>query len=190
MPTEERQKAIVAAVTPLIAAYGSGVTTAAMAEAAGVAEGTIYSVFPDKRSLIIAAVRSALDPVVVQEAFSAIDPEAGLEGKLLAAAGVLVERIEQVMALFDALRSIPGATDGSSRGHQFVADAEVAVTASLTDLITPHAGELAIEPKRVASALRGLVLSARHPLLPEELHLTVDEAVAVLLRGVTIREGS
>ena len=65
LPPEERRAAIVAAALPLLAAQGTNVTTRAIAEAAGVAEGTIFRVFPDKDALIQAVLDSALDPAPV-----------------------------------------------------------------------------------------------------------------------------
>ena len=43
-------------------------------QAAGVAEGTIFGVFPDKSSLLVAALMQALDPQPTLEAIAAIDP--------------------------------------------------------------------------------------------------------------------
>ncbi|HUO45747.1 MAG TPA: helix-turn-helix domain-containing protein, partial [Acidimicrobiia bacterium] len=49
---EDRRQAIVEAVIPLLVERGASVTTREMAEAAGIAEGTIFRVFPDKCALI------------------------------------------------------------------------------------------------------------------------------------------
>ena len=59
---EERRKAILDAVIPLLISRGSNVTTAEMADAAGIAEGTIFRVFPDKPSLLHEALKSSFDP--------------------------------------------------------------------------------------------------------------------------------
>ena len=49
---EARRKSIIDAVIPLLLENGPNVTTAQIAEAAGIAEGTIFRVFPDKTSLL------------------------------------------------------------------------------------------------------------------------------------------
>ena len=56
MPVDERRAAIARATLPLIAAHGHEVTTRQIADAAGVAEGTLFRVFDDKEAMIDAAV--------------------------------------------------------------------------------------------------------------------------------------
>ncbi len=191
MPTEDRQRAILEAVTPLIVERGSKVTTAEMARAAGVAEGTIYSVFPDKHSLISAAVQASLDPAAVERAVGAIDPTQPLTKQLQAAATILADRIDRVMALFVALRSLPDhrSHDGGHAKH-FVAQTEAVITQTITNLLEGHRDALSVAPVQAAAALRGLIFAVRHPMLPPEQCLTVEEAVSILVSGITNRESA
>src|SRR3954469_11968102 len=79
LPPEERRARIVEATLPLLLAHGAGLTTRQIAEAAGIAEGTIFRAFPDKESLIAAVVDAALDTSAVDAALDAIDPDLPLE---------------------------------------------------------------------------------------------------------------
>src|SRR5918994_4685425 len=62
MSPDARRKAIVGVLVPLIVERGGEVSTREIAEAAGIAEGTICRVFPDKRSLMLAAAEEAINP--------------------------------------------------------------------------------------------------------------------------------
>ena len=63
---------IVAATLPLLLEHGDRVTTKQIAEAAGIAEGTIFRAFVDKDEVIAAVIESALDPEPLEAALSAI----------------------------------------------------------------------------------------------------------------------
>src|SRR5687768_2663903 len=74
LPADERRAAIVAATLPLLVEHGAAVTTRQIAEAAGIAEGTIFRVFPHKDELIDAALETAFDHAPLEAALQAIDP--------------------------------------------------------------------------------------------------------------------
>jgi AcrR family transcriptional regulator len=182
---DDRRRAIIEAVIPLLTAHGSAVTTKQMAEAAGIAEGTIFSVFPDKHALIHEAVRFSMDPAPVQKVLSEIHPDAPIEVQLAEAARILLERFEGVVALITALRTTPATDSKLALGPpSFVAEANAAINESLTELFTRHRDRLRIEPSRAAAAFRGLVFAGGHPMISRGEKLTVDEIVDVLLSGV------
>src|SRR3954467_2545221 len=61
MSPDDRRKAIVTALVPLIVERGGEVSTREIAQAAGIAEGTIFRVFPDKKSLLMAGREEAIN---------------------------------------------------------------------------------------------------------------------------------
>lgn len=189
MSIEDRRTAILAVVIPLIAENGASVTTSEIAEAAGVAEGTLYRVFPDKITLLIEAVKVAIDPTEITDATDAIDESLSLEQKLTIASDLLVARVKSVTSLVNAIRSLPQAEHADHAGaHRFVADSEAAISASLTRLLAPHAAELSIEPAKAATALRGITLAAAHPIFANSEPLSRDDAISILMAGIVSRD--
>jgi AcrR family transcriptional regulator len=186
---EDRRRAIIQAVLPLLVEHGASVTTKQMAEAAGIAEGTIFRVFPDKHALIHEAVRFTVDPAPIQRGLEEIDPDAPIEIQLAEAAQLVLEKLEGVMTLMAALRTAPALPEGRPMGTPpFVIEANAAINKALAGLFERHLDRLRIEPARAAAAFRGLIFAGGHPLLSRTERLTVDEMVGVLLEGVVVPE--
>ena len=75
LPPAARREAILDAVLPLVLDRGRALSTKQIAEASGIAEGTIFRVFADKGELLEAVVEAAVDPAPTEAALRAIDPE-------------------------------------------------------------------------------------------------------------------
>jgi AcrR family transcriptional regulator len=182
---QERRQAILTAVIPLLIEKGTAVTTAEMAEAAGIAEGTIFRAFPDKAELLHEAVKTAMDPRPVQEALAAIPADLSLEEQLTGAAEVLGSHFDRITALVGMLRSLPhAARKPAGDTHRYAVDSLAGITAALAAILERHRDVLAMQPDRVAVALCGLVFTNAHPLLAAKERLSVREIVAIMLRGV------
>src|SRR3954468_19713290 len=100
---DARRASIIAATLPLLRRYGREVTTSQIALAAGVAEGTLFRVFPDKEALIAAAVASAFDPTADEAEMGRIDPALPLRDKLITAVEALQRRVGEIWQLFSML---------------------------------------------------------------------------------------
>jgi AcrR family transcriptional regulator len=186
---ELRRRAIVEAIIPLILKHGGTVTTAQMAEASGVAEGTIFKVFSDKSALLHEALKTCFDPAPVMEQLAAIERELPFEIKLRKAAAIVLKRAERVHALAAVLRSLPHAPHTDHREiHKKAIEANSLIFWGLTRMFRDESDGLAVEPARAAAAFRGLLHAVSFPLSdPKEL-ITADEAIDVLLHGVVARE--
>src|SRR6478735_5524754 len=108
LPPEERRAAIIETTIPLLLQHGRSVTTRQIAEAAGIAEGTIFRVFPDKEQLIDAVLERAVDPVPTQRALDAIDRSLPLDERLVLAVEIIQQRVDQIWQLMSAIGTSPG----------------------------------------------------------------------------------
>jgi AcrR family transcriptional regulator len=181
---EQRRTAILDAVIPLLIERGAAVTTAEMAEAAGIAEGTIFRVFPDKNALLHAAIGKTLDPKPIVAALAAIDVTAPLQDQLTEAAQILAARYEKTTALIGMARSMPDHGKPSLEAHRIAKDSMAAVAAGLTELLERHEDQLTVAPTQAATLLRGLIFSNVHQLLHDQTMNPV-QLVDVLLNGIT-----
>jgi AcrR family transcriptional regulator len=178
LPPEERRAALIAATIPLLRVHGPGVTTSQIALAAGLAEGTLFRVFPDKESLIAAAVQHACDPAPAEAQIAAIDRTLPMRPQLIAAVEILQRRIEQIWHLITVL-GIPFPPRPTAAPSP-----ERWMTAALTAVFEPFAGELRCEPSHAARLLRTIAFAGAHPRLAESKPLTAAEVVSVLLDGI------
>ena len=194
MAPDERRRAIVDVVVPLLLQHGDGVTTKQIAEAAGIAEGTIFRVFPDKAALLMAAAEETMNPSTGREELAAaLDGITDLRQRVLVTAEQMNARSEKVMAVMMALRGVwmtSGAEHHRDRPPgppQFVLDAHRALLDRLTEVFEPHRAELNVEPRKAALLLRTLVLGVRHPGADQEQMLTASEIADTLLDGIRRR---
>ncbi len=178
---DDRRRAIVDAVIPLLLEKGSSVTSREIAEAAGVAEGTIFRAFPDKTSIIVEAVKASMDPTPVVDALDQIPADQPLEAQLEAAADALLAWTTRVAALFAALRTVDP-EHRPSKGRKFVTESNQQIVDHLVALLERHPDRLRVEPRQAAMALRGLVFASAHPM--NERKLGSAEIVDILVHGV------
>jgi AcrR family transcriptional regulator len=174
LPPGERRSAIVDATLPLLLEHGELVTTRQIAEAAGIAEGTIFRVFADKDAVIAAVLDTALDTEPLERALQAIDPELSFEQSLAAAVEILQRRVVHVWRVVSSVYA-----KFHDKTRRPVPDSE-----ALIALFEAHRERLRVEPAVAARYLRTLTLSATHPLMVGE-PIAADEIVELFLRGVS-----
>jgi AcrR family transcriptional regulator len=190
LPPEDRRAALIAVTIPLLREHGLAVSTRQIAEAAGVAEGTIFNVFPDKRSLLSAAVRAAFDPEPLQRAFDAIPRvelpddvpdawrKADLRRRLIAAVEILDVRVAENELLLPVIRAAANLTD--LRG------AREGLVHAISTVIEPDADLLRRSTMAAAWLIMSMLFINRQhfgPSPPQE-RLDPPEFVSLLLDGL------
>lgn len=185
MAPDERRRTILAAAVPLILAHGPGATTRQIAEAAGVAEGTVFRVFPTKDELFDAVLDAALDPERFLAELAEVDPGLPLEPRLVAATTVVQGRFREVFAVMTAL-GIQGPPRRAKHEDAEALEARRRSMQSLVDLVTPDAAAFRVPVREVVRMLRMLTFSGSHPHLSADEPLTPDQIVAVVLHGTLV----
>jgi AcrR family transcriptional regulator len=187
LPPDDRRREIIEAVIPLLLEQGSTLSTREIADAAGVAEGTVFSVFPDKASVIIEAVKATVDPESTRTALAEILTDASFAEQLETAAGLLMERGERIGILVGVLRTMNPTVAGRPPGvHRFIADSHAAILSALGELFERHQSRLKVDPGRAAVVFWGLVFSNAHALMSDEERLGAAEIVDMVLYGIAL----
>ena len=195
LAAEDRRTAILDALIPLLVEKGGDVTTKEIAQAAGIAEGTIFRVFPDKASLLVAAAEEAINPAGGQEAFDeALAGITDLRMSIVVAAGRILERMRLTMSVMGAVRPYLAAMyhDASAEKKkqiphgppEFMLKAQRDLHDRLTGLFEPYADQLAVDPATAALALRALTFGAARPEWGMAPALTPDEIADLVLDGI------
>ena len=191
-PDERDRAALIAATIPLLEEHGLAVTTRQIADAAGVAEGTIFGVFPDKASLIRAALIEAFRP----------EPAVRALVELGRTRRDLRERLESIVELLErrhgqrrpadrrhAQTSSPTADAGEIvRDHALAS--RVAILDAITRRSSPTAAQLRRSPAAVARMLLFMIFAGHAAGFDAGRRHRVDppkELVSLLLDGLLVR---
>ena len=176
LPPEERRAAIAEATLALLLERGPTVTTRQIAEAAGIAEGTIFRVFADKDAVLRAAIDLAFDPATTERAIAAVDRRQPFERQLVDAVEIIQERMQSIWRLVSAVGESVALKD---REHRPPPD-----LLALAELFEPQRDRLRHDPASAARELRALTLATTHPALYADEPMSPAEIVSLLLDGI------
>jgi len=204
LPPDERRAAILRAVRPVLLERGVAATTRELAEAAGVAEGTLFRVFDDKLSLIGQAAFVAADPADAVPDLDAIDRALSLRDRLVAVMEIGLGRIELTMRWMGILHELgrvdprpqaereAAGRDGWAQWVQRQTEGEAEVRAALERVIGPDPG-LRVSRARAVELFNVLLVGSSMRLVDarrrgaELVPIDPAELVDVFLDGVARR---
>lgn len=198
MDPDDRRDALIEVFVRLAHREGRKPTTSEIAQEAGVAEGTIFRVFPTKEVLENEAVQAAFCPAPVRRRIAAIDPEGSLRDRLVDFTRIMQLRFTEVFGLmgalgltqppnrgphqpcFDAGRHLRGHADDDGEheaAHQPLLDA-------VHQLLIHDEDQLVVPGTDVIHRIRLLTFSGSHPGIADGKVLTPEEIVDTVLFGL------
>src|SRR6476660_428429 len=200
MNPDDRRDALIEAFWRLAHREGRKPTTSEIAQEAGVAEGTIFRVFPTKEVLENAAVQAAFCPAPVRRRITAIDPADSLRDRLVDFTVIMQMRFTEVFGLMGAL----GLTEPPNRGpHQSCFEAgrhlrghaddeehEAAhqpLLEAVQEMLVHDADHLVVPGTDCVHRIRLLTFSGSHPGIADGRVLTPEEIVDTVLFGLVRR---
>jgi AcrR family transcriptional regulator len=167
---------IIDAVIPLLIEQGREVTTRQIAEAADIAEGTIFRVFADKEALFDAAVEKFFDPGALHDRLRAIDPELPLEAKVNE---ILVQLRNRMTGIFGIMSAVgmhgppPRRAPGPDNFFSLV-----------EEILRPDLERLTVSTERISAFLRLVAFAAAIPQFNEGREMSTAELAHYITYGI------
>ncbi|WP_232547360.1 TetR/AcrR family transcriptional regulator [Propioniciclava soli] len=191
LPPEERRRLLVDATLPLLRTHGPTLSTRQIAEAAGVAEGTIFRVFESKDDLIHTCLTEALS---IEHLTGELDAAASddLPTTTRALLTTMLHHLDDVRAL-TAVFPHPAVADAPRPAHKPDGSAcprpdftalHREVLAHVAATLNPHAAALRTTPERAAALLVALSFGAHHPLVGASDLTDPDTLAQLALSGL------
>ncbi len=183
MAPEDRRASLVAATIPLLCQYGRQVTTRQIADAARVAEGTIFRAFKDKEELIKSAIDAAFDPLPTLAELDGIDRGSALRERLVAVSAVLQRRLQLVFNLMIAL-GMSSRRQELERRRRVARSAHASIVDRIETILEPERDRFRYPVPEVARLLRLVTFAGSHPMITDGHMLTPEQIADLMLDGV------
>ena len=193
MPADQRRASIIAATRPLLAEHGLGFTTRQVAEATGIAEGTIFRHFASKDELISAVIADSLDVDSLSADLRAIDLELPLTDRVAEAMTVLRSSFTSIHELTAALKTRPQHTcvmrgqdkEGFSHpNHDMMATWTREITTQIVRLLEPDEERLCVDLDVAAQLVLAVSHIGLHRFDPTSVTFSATQLTDVVLHGV------
>lgn len=182
MPADLRRRAILDATRPLLLQHGPDASTRQIAEACGIAEGTIYRVFDTKQELVAEAVAEALSPDLVLATIDALPGDLPVPALVVAIVDALQQHALSIRALAALIDHPPLADAGGKcpRDHRHTG---AVLVAALEERLAARADELRVPPRSAAGAI--LAVSFGSTFVSDASVPTPDAVAHLLLHGIS-----
>jgi AcrR family transcriptional regulator len=189
MSPEDRRQAIISATTDLVLEHGPAATTRQIADACGIAEGTLFRVFESKDDILAAVVERLLDPKFVIDEIETVGPTDAAQDTVRALAAVIRESTTRIRSVMMALHTAQNDSDRRGNHHgprdrnKFFDD-QAAIGEAMAHVLSAHTDELRVDPGTAAAFIRMTVLAGNLPIVsqPTDPQVFTDLLVHALVK--------
>ncbi|MBK9159173.1 MAG: TetR/AcrR family transcriptional regulator [Micropruina sp.] len=181
---DDRRRALIAATRPLLAEFGPDVSTRRIAEAAGVAEGTIFRVFETKQDLIQAVIIDSVSPDALVAAIESVPETDDLATLVRDLLTVLRDDMEKNRTLFSLINR-PEIVAHMHACKTSRAERGKVTGIALAKRLAPFADQLNLPLPKAALVVASMAFVAS-PMLPSSVVFDdLDDLTNVLLHGIS-----
>ena len=193
MAPEDRRQAIIGATLPLLLERGTDMSTREIAQAAGIAEGTIFRAFETKQDLIHATIHTALLPDAAITHIAELADGQTLIDRVAAIIEVLRAEIHRTRSLFAHFARPSGqppeappagAPFGGIRPPFNPHETKNRLNTAVAAALAPYSGELAVSTAFATNLLSALAFASSFTLTEGEPAISSEELSDVVLHGI------
>jgi AcrR family transcriptional regulator len=185
MSPDDRRAALVDATLPLLREFGVSVSTRQIADAAGVAEGTIFRAFPDKNALLVASVIHGTSMESRESLWAGIDMRADLRTRLTQMTEGMTKAFIALGRLPEVMRSLMTMPETRDQISERMKENRTRSIEALTEMLEPDRHRLRVSLPQAARIILVMIFSS-NGLFDNSEALTSTEIVAVLLDGLLV----
>lgn len=167
MAPEERRRAIIDATLPLLLDRGTDVSTREIAQAAGVAEGTIFRAFETKQELVAEAVIQALRDESASAQLAALGSERPLVDVVEDCMKILQDEVSRTRALTSVfIHRQAGVPDRRclpfDPGQRHARN--LRLRAGIAAALQPYADQISVDLENAATAIHAMAFALSHEM--------------------------
>jgi len=182
LPPDDRREAILVAVLPLLRERGREVTSRELAEAAGVAEGTLFRAFGDKDTLLAAGLEKLLDPEPFRAELRRVASDLPFEDKVAAIIEQLQVRFREVFRIMTLFQVHGPPPRPDARRDDWLA--------IVRELLQPDLHRLAVPVEMLGWYLRLVAFGSSIEPFNNPRPFDAAELAGLVVHGVAVMDGT